>query len=133
MRRPRDLSFTVRRAAPRAPIEVDVTYHAGDRSAERTGNLSGTGVFIRCTTPLPVGTRERFMLHLPNLPQPLSVPGVVRWAIAPGQAADQASGMGVEFLFATEGERQALRGVIDDLIQDTLAQELYNTLRGKKG
>ncbi|MFN3199848.1 MAG: PilZ domain-containing protein [Bradymonadia bacterium] len=125
-----NIEFTVRRTAPRAPIELDVSYHAGARDADRTGNLSGTGVFIRCAEPLPMGTEQHFLLHLPNLERPLSVPGVVRWAIEPGQASDQDSGMGVEFIFRSEEERQALRRVVDDLIQDTLAAELYALLGG---
>lgn len=128
----RPIEFTVRRTAPRAPIEVEVGYQGGDRVAHRSGNLSGTGVFIRCAAPLPVGTQQKFLLHLPNLPQPLSVPGIVRWAVSPGRAVDQESGMGVEFVFNSETERQILRRLVDELIQDTLASELFARIKGEE-
>ncbi|MFT3839431.1 MAG: PilZ domain-containing protein [Myxococcaceae bacterium] len=62
-------------------------------------NLSVGGAFVRCASPMRVGTRVKLELQRPGAPTPITVAGVVASALNPAQAAERkvSAGMGIAF------------------------------------
>ncbi len=62
-------------------------------------NISVGGAFVRCPSPLKVGTRVSLELHRPGAATPIPVSGVVASIVTPQQATAHkvSAGMGVAF------------------------------------
>ena len=129
-----------KRRAPRVPIEVRVEYQRVNAFiADLTRDVSGRGLFVRTDHPLERDTECVFTLVLPRMVQPLTLRGVVRRVVrpedvpldpptpAPGVTAD-VPGMGVEFIFDDDAERDALRLVLDDLMVEQLGAALFQRM-----
>jgi type IV pilus assembly protein PilZ len=118
------------RVHARLPIEIKVEYRRLNAFvADFSRDLSGGGLFVRTGHPLPVGTECLFTLELPNLPEPLSLRGIVRRVVENvAEGSEEAPGMGVELLFDDDAERRALRTVVDDLMVAHLGEALYRRL-----
>jgi type IV pilus assembly protein PilZ len=133
------MSDQSKRQYARAPVELRVEYRRMNAFfADYTRDISGKGIFIRSEHPLESGTECLFTLTLPRLPQPLSLKGVVRWAVQPpadpnASREEDPPGMGVEFVFDDEEERDAFRTVVDDLLYDELGETLFARLVASRG
>lgn len=62
-------------------------------------NISVGGAFVRCASPMRVGTRVKLELQRPGASTPITVSGVVASAVNPAQAAERkvSAGMGIAF------------------------------------
>jgi uncharacterized protein (TIGR02266 family) len=97
---------TERRAAPRIPVETDITI--GGHGRVQTGvsaDVSMGGLFVSVYAPLPLGTKVSLRFRLPT--GSVVASGVVRWSreARPGRLA----GMGIELAEMSEDDRDTLR------------------------
>ena len=123
-----------RRSAARAAIELSVEYkRLNTFFADYTRNISKGGTFIRTDRPLAVGTGFVFALTIRSLEEPLRLRGRVMWAVTTAQAtADSPAGMGIEFQYDDEAERDATEKVVERLMSSELGEALTAKLLGKK-
>src|SRR5581483_8803507 len=124
-----------RRDGPRLPIQLKVEYKKLNTFfADYTKNICKGGTFIKTKKPLDVGTEFIFKLIIPNLQEPLSLRGDVRWILRegepapPGIAPDHEPGMGIRFIYESAAERQAIERTVEKLMVDSLGQLLYSKL-----
>lgn len=62
----------------------------------------------------------------------LELKGVVKWVVSEGDAtADQPPGMGIQFLFANEGERRQVEDLVAGMMRSTLGRMLAAKLLGR--
>jgi type IV pilus assembly protein PilZ len=117
----------------RAPITLRVDYkRLNTFFADYTKNISKGGTFIRTTKPLDVGTEFKFVLSLPESIE-LALEGVVKWAVAESVAtAANPSGMGIQFVFADDSQRQAVETVVERMMNDALGPALARKLLGRE-
>lgn len=127
-----------RREHPRVPIELKVEYKKLNTFfADYTKNICKGGTFIRTRKPLEVGTEFIFKLLVPKLAEPLSLRGEVRWVVRegepppPGVPGGHEPGMGIRFIYETEGERQQIEQIVEKLMVGSLGQLLYSKLMGR--
>jgi uncharacterized protein (TIGR02266 family) len=95
-----------RRAAPRIPVETDVTIGGGGRVLTAvSGDVSLGGIFVSSFRLLPEGSRVSLRFRLPT--GQVMAAGVVRWVreARPGRLG----GMGVELLEVGEIDRDVLQ------------------------
>lgn len=119
----------------RAAIELNVEYkRLNTFFADYTRNISKGGTFIRTDRPLAIGTEFVFALSIRNLAEPLRLRGRVKWIVTVGDATpDSPPGMGIEFQYASEEERTATEGVVEQLMTNELGETLAAKLLGRKG
>jgi type IV pilus assembly protein PilZ len=103
------------RHADRAPITLRVEYkRINTFFADYTKNISKGGTFIRTARPLDVGTEFMFVLSLPETVQL------------------ELKGMGIQFVFADDGQREAVEKVVTGMMHEALGPVLANKLlRGR--
>src|SRR5687767_1382150 len=114
-----------RREHLRAPIELKVEYKKLNTFfADYTKNICKGGTFIKTRRPLDVGTEFVFKLTVPKLEKNLELRGEVKWVVREGQPPppgipeDHEPGMGIRFLYETDGEREQIEGVVEKLMID---------------
>lgn len=116
------------RQHPRAPIELKVDYKKlNSFFADYTKNISKGGTFIKTRKPLPIGTRFLFKLSVPRRDEPFELLGEVVWSKADGDEP----GMGIRFIYADDAQRNAFESVVEQLMADSLGQELTAKLLNK--
>ncbi len=122
-----------RRVSSRAPIELKVEYkRLNTFFADYTKNISKGGTFIRTDKPLEVGTEFIFALAVPGVTAPLRLLGKVQWAVRPGAEADEGPpGMGIEFLYQSDGDRRAVADAVEELMVRELGEALTARLLGR--
>ena len=122
-----------RRSCARAPIELKVEYKRMNTFfADYTKNISRGGTFIGTERPLPVGTEFVFALGVPSLPQPLKLRGKVIWINAPADATPaNPAGMGIEFQYRDDAERQQKEAAVERLLIAELGGPLATRLLGR--
>ena len=85
------------RSFPRVPVHLQVRYQSGAELAQSfIESLSGGGVFIRTSQPLPIGTELVMDISVVDSgadPEPIRVRGKVVWERLVGRE----DGMGVTF------------------------------------
>lgn len=119
----------------RTPIELKVEYkRLNTFFYDYTKNISRGGTFIRTSRPLPVGTSFVFKLFVPTLAEPLvltaEVEGIRGEERAGGEVADDPdAGMAIRFVFADEGERDALDRMAYELMASSLGPHITEELR----
>jgi uncharacterized protein (TIGR02266 family) len=97
-----------RRANPRVPVAVPVSFQAGGTIAgARTQDIGRGGVAIRTMDPLPLGTQIDLTFRLPGSSQDITASGRVAWS-------DRRVGMGVQFEKLTAEAQQFLNSFVDD-------------------
>jgi type IV pilus assembly protein PilZ len=123
-----------RRGAPRAAIELNVEYkRLNTFFADYTRNISKGGTFIRTDRPLELKTEFVFALTVRGLAEPLRLRGRVKWVVPPAQAtADSPAGMGIEFQYSTDEERNATEAIVERLMAEELGEGLAARLLGRK-
>ena len=83
------------------------------RFAYSTKDLSVYGVFLISNYPLSVGTILELELRLPDI-DPVRIKGKVVRVVDPEEATEEApAGMGVEFLPASDYEREIIKKFVD--------------------
>ncbi len=106
--------------------------------ADYTKNISKGGTFIKTSKPLDIGTEFVFVLSLPSQEQQLKLKGKVIWITTEAEAAQatkdegRTPGMGIRFLFANDGERQALDDVVEKLMAEALGEHISGKLLARK-
>jgi len=130
-----------RRGEDRAPITLRVDYkRLNTFFADYTKNISKGGTFIRTTKPLATGTEFMFVLSLPG-PTPeaketvvLELRGIVKWVVPEAEANDEKpAGMGIQFVFADDAQRQAVESVVSGMMHAALGPRLAQKLLGTSG
>src|SRR2546423_6490214 len=117
-----------RRDGGRGSIELKVEYQRLNKFFhDYTKNISRGGTFVRTPRPLGIGTTFAFRLFIPTLTMPLKLTGEVRWVQQEGESAEP--GMGIQFVFADEGEREVVERVAEKLMVGSLGQLIYARLR----
>ena len=118
------------RQSARFPLEIRVEYRRLNAFiGDFTRDFSGRGFFVRTDNPLDLGTECLFTLQVPRLAEPITLNGVVRRVIRPGDADGEEAGMGVELVFDDEDERQALQKVVDSLMVDHLGAAMFGHMK----
>jgi type IV pilus assembly protein PilZ len=117
-----------RRREARAPIELKVEYkRLNTFFYDYTKNISKGGTFIKTKKPLPIGTRFLFKLTVPQREAPFELLGEVVWS--KGDAEEP--GMGIRFIYSSEGQRVEFETVVERLMSDSLGAELTEKLLNK--
>ncbi|WP_164015128.1 TIGR02266 family protein [Pyxidicoccus trucidator] len=112
----------------RAPIELKVDYKKlNSFFADYTKNISKGGTFIKTKKPLPIGTRFLFKLTVPHREAPFELLGEVVWS----KADAEEPGMGIRFIYSSEGQRVEFETVVERLMSDSLGAELTEKLLNK--
>ncbi|HZA14800.1 MAG TPA: TIGR02266 family protein [Myxococcaceae bacterium] len=116
------------RQHPRAPIELKVDYKKlNSFFADYTKNISKGGTFIKTKKPLPIGTRFVFKLTVPRRDAAFELLGEVVWSKADGDEP----GMGIRFIYSDDGQREAFEGVVEQLMAQSLGEDLTQKLLNK--
>lgn len=116
-----------RRDESRAAITLKVDYkRLNTFFADYTKNISKGGTFVRTNRPLAIGTEFVFVL---TVPEPRSVhlelTGAVKWVVTEEEAtAEQPPGMGIQFVFEDDGERDRVSSFVADLMRESLGNVL---------
>lgn len=96
-----------RRANPRVPIAVPISFQAGSVVAgARTQDVGRGGVAIRTMDPLPLGTEIELTFRLPGSNRDITATGRVAWS-------DRRVGMGVQFEKLTAEAQVYLNSFVD--------------------
>ena len=121
-------NFHENRAHPRAPLELKVEYRrVNSFFADYTRNISRGGTFIATKSPLPIGTRFRFLLTRPNPEERFELLGEVTWAKADGDN----SGMGICFIWEDDSLRQNFENRVEAMMTASLGPQLSRGLLKK--
>jgi type IV pilus assembly protein PilZ len=116
------------RKEPRAPIELKVDYKKlNSFFADYTKNISKGGTFIKTKKPLPIGTQFLFKLTVPQRGEPFELLGEVVWSQNDGEEP----GMGIRFIYTSDGQRSEFEGVVEQLMATSLGPELAGKLLNK--
>ncbi len=121
-----------RRTEDRVPMSIRVRYPR--RNAfffEYTRNISHGGMFIATQQPFAIGTRFRFDLEVPGEDRLISLMGEVRWTVEPRQiegmsasAPDVDAGMGIQFLFDEDSDRDAFDGRVRKMVEEAFGPKI---------
>lgn len=122
-----------KRTDPRAAIELNVAYKKVNAFfSDYTRNISSGGTFIQTPSPLPVGTLLLFQMNIPFVAEPLRLTGAVRWIVLEADAGKDPDrptpGMGIEFQYASDDERNAVHGLVHDLMKEQLGELAYQNI-----
>lgn len=128
-----------KRGAERAAITLKVDYkRLNTFFADYTKNISKGGTFIRTTKPLQIGTEFVFVLTVPepNLESAavrLELTGEVKWVVGEAEAtADKPAGMGIQFVFKDDEERQRVQRFVAELMKNSLGDLLAQKLLSRR-
>ncbi len=129
-------SDSERRSFPRTSIELNVEYKKLNTFFhDYTRNISQGGPFIRTPKPLEVGTEFIFKLKVPELLEPLSLRGQVKWIVREddvGRDPDKPeAGMGIQFLYASEEDRLRVESTVERLMKKHLGEVAFAKLMSK--
>lgn len=86
----------------------------------RVGNLSEGGLFLRTSTPMPVGSRTTLRFRGPNGEgevDEVSAEAVVVWTRS--SAGDQPAGMGLQFVPMDATRLELIRRMVGEQLQGT--------------
>ncbi|NOZ88059.1 MAG: Hsp70 family protein [Deltaproteobacteria bacterium] len=123
------------RSAERAPFFKKITLRFKDENQllERySANISESGIFIRTSTPQPVGTIIGITMEFKSGVHLLMASGIVRWIRTKEQSFEgEPAGMGIEFLDVHPMDRDWLKNLVEknkDLDEDDVAVEVLDPL-----
>jgi type IV pilus assembly protein PilZ len=116
--------------------------------ADYTKNISRGGTFIRTAQPLELGTEFIFELTVPradsdDLPDDapvdtkrelkIKLTGTVKWIVSEAEATpDKPAGMGIQFVFKDDTERDRVQAMVTDLMKASLGEHLAHKLLNRK-
>ena len=107
--------------APRLQHELMVGYRVPGTPGFSTHwavNLSGGGMFVNTSQPLPVGTALELVISLPDAPAPVELTGRVARVSAADNAEQQVAGMGIEFVNVDDVKRSHIERLVTRLHQE---------------
>lgn len=119
-----------RRNFPRTPIELNVEYkRLNTFFHDYTRNISQGGTFIKTVKPLDVGTEFVFKLIVPELKEPLTIRGEVKWVVREDDAGRDPdrpdAGMGIQFVYESEEDRKQIESIVEALMKEHLGELAY--------
>lgn len=119
-----------RRGYPRSLIELKVTYkRLNTFFHDYTRNISKGGTFIRTERPLDIDTEFLFKLLVPELLEPLTLKGKVKWVVTgEDEGGEEGPGMGIQFLYETEDERLRVEATVERLMKRSLGERAFSKL-----
>ncbi len=125
-----------RRIHPRTGIELNVEYKKLNTFFhDYTKNISRGGTFIKTPKPLEVGTEFVFKLRVPELMEPLSLRGLVKWIVSEEDAGKDPekpeAGMGIQFLYESEEDRLRVETTVERLMKKHLGEVAVSKLINK--
>ncbi len=119
---PTELSEELRfREHTRAPLvtQVRLQFDSFDQPEEGfTADVSVGGMFVTMVKPKPVGTRLRFWLTLPDGGEPVAGYAEVVWMRVSSQGAGRPRGMGIEFRYLENADRERIRAVVERIVEE---------------
>ncbi len=125
-----------RRESARVPIEIPVSYtHTNTFFYDYVNNISLGGTFIRTSAFLPVGTRFRFIIKLPQSDSDITLNAEVVWVREKEEVSGNTTlpqGMGIRFIFESEEEQREFSERIEKLMRKQLGDKLASKLLKKK-
>ncbi len=96
----------------RMPKKIKSEVHIEDvMTFSSSQNLSHGGIFISTPEPVKAGTVIDLMLYIPDS-EPIKIKGIVRWT-RDEDKPEEKSGMGIEFINASESELKDIKKIID--------------------
>jgi uncharacterized protein (TIGR02266 family) len=103
-----------RRQHTRTQLLLKVEYQEPqDLMADYLTDLAEGGLFIRTNVPFAMGQKIAFAVSFPGLLDPLQLTGVVRWKLeASADRPEDPTGVGVEFEFVDEAQRQQIADLV---------------------
>ncbi|HCF62638.1 MAG TPA: TIGR02266 family protein [Myxococcales bacterium] len=118
-----------KRRSDRLQHELLVAYRTVDGFiTDWATNISKGGVFINSRSPLPVGTTVRLIVSLPDTAFPFDLTGKVTRVSDYGNSANEAPGMGIEFIDVDEDKRSRIERFVDKLRRE-LPEDLKQTAK----
>jgi type IV pilus assembly protein PilZ len=125
-----------RRGHPRTGIELNVEYKKLNTFFhDYTKNISRGGTFIKTPKPLEVGTEFVFKLRVPELLEPLSLRGQVKWVVSEQDVGKDPekpeAGMGIQFLYESEEDRLRVEATVERLMKKHLGEVAVSKLINK--
>jgi uncharacterized protein (TIGR02266 family) len=101
-----------KRIAPRIKVSTAVAFSsAGDFLLADVMNISGSGVFIKTATVLPVATELALRIRLPEDLETMDIDGRVVWAKQASSASP--AGMGVEFIKMSHDHKSKINAFVE--------------------
>lgn len=95
-----------RRRFARAPMRMLINYEIESSiRSDYTTDISGGGLFIQTTNPLPVGTTLLIQLAFPNVPRLIEATGKVVRILEWSASSDSPPGMGIQFIDLKPSDR----------------------------
>ena len=107
--------------APRLQHELMVGYRTAGSPVFSTHwavNLSGGGMFINTSAPLPVNSLLELVISLPDAAAPLELSGRVARVSAAANAEQRTAGMGIEFVDVDDDKRERIERFVTRLRQE---------------
>ena len=107
--------------APRLQHELMVAYRAAGGPVFSTHwavNLSGGGMFINTSAPLPVHSSVELVVSLPDARAPLELLGRVARVSTADNAEHHTAGMGIEFVNVDDDKRSHIERLVTRLRQE---------------
>ncbi|MCX7944322.1 MAG: TIGR02266 family protein [Deltaproteobacteria bacterium] len=128
--------FHDRRESPRIPIEIPICYsHINTFFYDYIKNISLGGTFIKTSNYLPVGTKFRFTIKLPNIETELNLNAEVVWVREKEENIGNNTlpqGMGIKFIFDSEEEQRRFNEKIEKLMRKHLGDKIVDRLLNKR-
>ncbi|MCX7957947.1 MAG: TIGR02266 family protein [Deltaproteobacteria bacterium] len=125
-----------RRESARFPIEIPVKYsHTNTFFYDYINNISLGGTFIKTSSFLPIGTRFRFIIGLPEIDTDIVLNAEVVWIREKEEVSGKniaPQGMGIKFIFESEEEQKRFSEKIEKLMRKQLGDKLTDKLLRKR-
>ena len=109
------------REKTRAPLAVPLRLQFdsfADPEHGFTADVSEGGMFVTLKDPRPVGTRVRFWLNVPDEGEPVCGLGEVVWMRLIRAGSKLPSGMGIEFRYLADQDRERIHTEIERIIKE---------------
>ncbi|MHB1846040.1 MAG: TIGR02266 family protein [Deltaproteobacteria bacterium] len=104
------------RKAQRLHHEILVAYRTVDGFiTDWAVNISKGGLFVNTRSPLPVGSRVRLIVSLPDAAFPFDLQGKVSWVNEFDNASNLVPGMGIEFVDIDDEKKTRIAGFVEKL------------------
>lgn len=109
--------FIEKRKDSRAPLKILVDYRSKDLfRSDYASNISGGGIFIQTTNPLPIGTILELQLAFPDIPRLIKITGKVLWVREYGKEEIAVPGMGIQFLDLKREDKAFIQMLVKGLL-----------------
>lgn len=111
------------RKHPRIPFEMEVEFKIGSEYQKGlTRNISQGGIFITIAEPLADGTNTYVKFTMDPRRKPLELAGKVAWKFDAKneERPEITEGMGIEFNYKNDLERDEIYGFVRDLLDQWL-------------